>query len=246
MKNSLDKLRKEIDAIDTEIFALMQNRLKIVAKVGELKKSSTNKPIIRPGREASMLQKIYDKAKKSGYTKKTSLAFANLWRSIIILGVNYEDDIEILTKNATDQALAKEYLGRFATIKTEKSNKNIIKKLSECTHSIAVLEALKNYTTEPWWLSVSKNHNLKIFAKIPLLENIPQNIFAFANITPEPTGHDKFLYVINGKLPKNIADDAKIISKYKTHTLIELEEFYNDFEKPISAVYLGCYSYLAI
>jgi len=247
MKKNIESLRTEIDKIDEQIFSLLQARLKIVEKVGHLKKSEEKKPIIRPGREASMLQKFYNKAKKSGYSAKTSLAFANLWRSIIILGVNYEDEIEILVKSVAERQIAKDYLGKFADIKIKKSDKEIIKQLNECSQSISVLDAKKAYTTEPWWFTISKTPQIKIIAKLPLMEvSSKENIYALANITPEPTGNDKFVYVITGKMPCSISDEAKIISKYKTHTLIELDEFYNDFEKPIDAKYLGCYSFLAV
>lgn len=247
MKNNLENLRAEIDKIDDEIFSLLQKRLKIVEKVGHLKKSSVAKPIIRPGREASMLQKAYDKAIKSGHSKKTALAFANLWRSIIILGVNFEDEIEILVRSEKESKFAREYLGNFASVKVKKTEKEIIKQLTECPKSISILEVQKNYTKEPWWLTAAKNPQLKIIAKLPLIgETQKENIYTFANITPEPTGNDRFVYIITGKIPRSLMDDAIIISKYKNHLLIELEEFYNDFEKPIDAKYLGCYSFLAV
>ncbi|GAX87502.1 chorismate mutase/prephenate dehydratase [Lebetimonas natsushimae] len=59
----LNKLRKEIDAIDNEILKLLNKRMKIVKKVGEIKNSS-NTPIYRPEREKAIIERLCGLSKR--------------------------------------------------------------------------------------------------------------------------------------------------------------------------------------
>lgn len=53
----LNELRKEIDACDAKIVELLNERFKIVLKVGEYKKSK-GEPIRVPAREQAVLDKV--------------------------------------------------------------------------------------------------------------------------------------------------------------------------------------------
>ncbi len=59
MDNSkkLKELRKQIDKIDNEILTLLNNRMKIVKKVGELK-NNINAPVYRPERENQIIKRL--------------------------------------------------------------------------------------------------------------------------------------------------------------------------------------------
>jgi len=62
---NLEDLRKEIDKIDNELIRLLNKRMKIVKKVGELKNSS-NAPIYRPEREKEIINRLTEISKKEG------------------------------------------------------------------------------------------------------------------------------------------------------------------------------------
>ena len=53
----LNELRKEIDKIDEELLTLLNRRMEVVRKVGELK-NSTNAPIYRPEREKEIINRL--------------------------------------------------------------------------------------------------------------------------------------------------------------------------------------------
>jgi chorismate mutase/prephenate dehydratase len=57
------KLREEIDKIDNEIIRLLNKRMEIVKKVGELK-NTTNAPIYRPEREKEIIERLTEISKK--------------------------------------------------------------------------------------------------------------------------------------------------------------------------------------
>ena len=59
------KLREEIDKIDNEIIRLLNKRMEIVKKVGELK-NTTNAPIYRPEREKEIIERLTEISKKEG------------------------------------------------------------------------------------------------------------------------------------------------------------------------------------
>jgi chorismate mutase/prephenate dehydratase len=62
---SLEELRKEIDSIDDEIIRLLNKRMEIVKKVGELK-NTTNAPIYRPEREKEIIKRLTKISKEEG------------------------------------------------------------------------------------------------------------------------------------------------------------------------------------
>ena len=63
MEEQLKKLRDEIDKIDNEILSLLNKRMEIVKKVGELK-NNTNAPIYRPEREKEIIDRLVALSKK--------------------------------------------------------------------------------------------------------------------------------------------------------------------------------------
>ena len=63
MEKELKKLRDEIDKIDNEILTLLNKRMGIVKKVGELK-NNKNAPIYRPEREKEIIDRLTNLSKK--------------------------------------------------------------------------------------------------------------------------------------------------------------------------------------
>jgi chorismate mutase / prephenate dehydratase len=57
MPNDLDALRKQIDAVDEQIVALLNARAKVVVEIGKVKQQ-TNSPIYAPDREKAVFEKI--------------------------------------------------------------------------------------------------------------------------------------------------------------------------------------------
>ncbi|AZV46774.1 chloride transporter [Nautilia sp. PV-1] len=65
MEDKLLQLRNQIDSIDNEIIRLLNKRMEIVKKVGELKNTS-NAPVYRPEREKEIIQRLTELSKKEG------------------------------------------------------------------------------------------------------------------------------------------------------------------------------------
>jgi len=65
MEEKLKKLREEIDAIDNELIRLLNKRMQIVKRVGDLK-NNTNAPVYRPEREKEIIQRLTKISKEEG------------------------------------------------------------------------------------------------------------------------------------------------------------------------------------
>lgn len=247
-KDTLNNLRNSIDEIDRKIFDLLQERLKIVSKVGEFKKSSDGgRYIIRPGREALKVMKAYQMSLEAGYNKKISKAIAHIWREMISLSINLEEPAIIsLDKNNSDlYFLVREYMGSYSTVNFTNSEDDALNELLNKKANIAAFEVFKDNTQKPWWVSILEHTNLTVFAKVPLFDE-PEfgHKLLVSNVAPEPYGNDIYLYVLNKKLPDDEKDSFNIIATYKNYSLAIAEEFYNKYQSKLEAKYIGCYAVL--
>ena len=127
--SQIDKLRKQIDKIDSQILDLLKKRSKIAENIGKEKKSNN---LFRPERQASILRNIL---KKNGNNLNRSYILS-FWRSIFLSQIDvqggiklllsnniansyiktiydyFSHDIEIITINNTSKALEKVYNGK--------------------------------------------------------------------------------------------------------------------------------------
>jgi chorismate mutase len=247
-KETLEDLRKKIDDLDEQLFLLLKSRLEIVEKVGHLKKSNNSeKYIIRAGREAQKVQKIFELAKNSGFNNKISTAFACIWREIISLSINHEEPALIAYNPSSDPTILwklREYMGCYSDKLICKSDINCIEALTQKKANIAAFNLQKNYSSNPWWLELVNYPEFSVFTNIPLytsgLNN--ENVFLVSAVSPEPIGKDRFLYVTSSEIPFNEVDNFETISEYKNYKLVICEEFYNNYQSKLKANYIGCYS----
>ena len=90
----IDELRKEIDDVDTRIINLLNERAKVVRKIGEEKKKE-NKPVYDPGRENLIFQKI----KKKNKGPLDYELMANIFKEIIANSRKFESDEELVVSH---------------------------------------------------------------------------------------------------------------------------------------------------
>lgn len=75
----LTKVRKEIDKLDHQLLKLFKKRVKLVERVGLIKKKY-NLPIFHPAREKEISQKLDRFAKKYGLRK---IFLQKIWKTMI-------------------------------------------------------------------------------------------------------------------------------------------------------------------
>jgi chorismate mutase-like protein len=182
----LEDFRAEIDIIDSEILKLLSKRFEVVTQVGELKANhGLQGSYIRPAREALMLRKLVADGEKLGLKAELIVI---LWRQLIGAATAHESPLNVILLASDLQAsfAAEKYFGevpsRFADMLDFWQAGD--------SHSIFILPY--NFQCQLWQ---SRPQHLKVFAHIPpLVKNHQDCYLALANIQPEPTGDDVFLY----------------------------------------------------
>ena len=246
----LEDFRKQIDDIDSQLFSLLRDRLKIVEQVGELKKSTASEQyIIRPGREALKVKQAFQMAKQAGLDDKISQALASLWRDIISLSIQLESPAKIgynHTKSKNTYWVVREYFGPYSETAQFKLDKEIIKSITTKKINVGAFIVEPNEGFEPWWVELTKHSNLSVFASAPIFSSKRYEskypILLVSNVTPEPTGEDKFVYVISKPLPDDEKDNFEVISQHKNYSLVISDEFYSNYTDKLGAKYIGCFA----
>jgi chorismate mutase / prephenate dehydratase len=77
----LAKAREKIDAIDTRIVDLLNERAKVVAHVGEVKRKA-GLPVHAPDREAAVIRKAGERAERSGGPLPAAVA-ERIYRALV-------------------------------------------------------------------------------------------------------------------------------------------------------------------
>lgn len=187
-EQTLERHRAAIDAIDTQLIALLKERIGIVKQVAALK--AANWPgtcHIRSGREGRMHQRIADAFRDSDFPASAALT---IWRQIIGASTHVESALKIAVTSPDQAAMAREYFGATCEILP--------------FHSLADALANKDRTiifaTQadlPVVRAVAPK--LKIFAALPLITNDPA-VLALAELTPEASGDDISYYLRDGRI----------------------------------------------
>ena len=172
-------LREQIDKIDLEILNALKERMEIIKKVGELKRSKNEKFYIRSNREADMIKNLVNLAENK-FPKSTII---NIWRKIITSANINEQELRIAIhnpKNISDyNYLTREYYNNDIPIINYDSANSVVTELENNQAQIGIFALpdsiddgdKKEDTKENWWISLANNRSgLKIFAKIPFVE----------------------------------------------------------------------------
>lgn len=257
----LETLRKQINKIDDNLISLLEERMKVVSKVSELKKNNQEKFFIRSAREADMIKNLLTKI--SGDLSKTMIV--NIWRKIITAANMHEQPLSIAIHNPQNLAdytyLVKAYYSDEVPITVFDMATKVILELEKNPAQIGIF-ALPNPhqqdLNENWWINLANNRNgLKIFAKIPFVEFSNQKdqtrLVAIAAKNPEKSQSDNSLIYVELATKfsksqllstiKSCGIEAKILKSVKptevdemVFYLCELEGFFDENDEKILAL----------
>jgi chorismate mutase len=175
-------LRNEIDAVDNQIIELLNSRMKIISRVGELKKNNNENFFIRSSREADMIKDLIKKS-DANFPKSTIIS---IWRKIITAANMHEQKLRIAIhnpKNIPDYSyLVREYYSDYVPIISHDSATNIVAEIEKGEAQIGVFALpkanhqedyeKKEGAAENWWIGLANNKlGIKVFAKIPFIES---------------------------------------------------------------------------
>ena len=77
--DQINRVRQDIDALDEQLLALVNQRARLAQRIGELKKGADDAPVYRPEREAAIIRKL--QAANPGPLPDT--AIRSLWRELM-------------------------------------------------------------------------------------------------------------------------------------------------------------------
>lgn len=204
---TLQNFRRDIDAVDERLFALIRERTAIVRKVGTLKNGEApGRCPIRPGREAQQLRRVAEAFRGQDFGP----AFAtDVWRTLIMgsLMVEGEVKISVCAPDANRDLfwLAREYFSPYADYTRQPTPKRVIGDIIDGKAQVGVVPLLDEMDHR-WWQEVigTGQEKPQIFACLPFVylqkpaRGMPAAL-AVGRITPEETGNDVSYIVIDAE-----------------------------------------------
>lgn len=200
----LSEYRKQIDALDDKIIALLLERIGIVNKVGEMKRRAhPGQCPIRSAREAEVVRRVMQKFEDSLLTPAAAGA---MWRTLIGASTAIEGALTLSVYSGDGNDLywlAREYFGLFIPSVKHPHVKRVIGDVIDGKASVGIVPMLRSSDTGFWWTNLTGrgDHGPKIFAVLPYIyhgtpgRDAP-SCLAIANIQPEETGDDRSLFSI--------------------------------------------------
>jgi chorismate mutase len=99
-QEQLAAYRQQIDSIDQRIVDLLQERARVVAGVGDLKREA-HLPVTVPGREQQVIAKAQDLAKGGPLP---AAAVGRIYQKLVEEMRNWESSLDATAQRASDQA----------------------------------------------------------------------------------------------------------------------------------------------
>lgn len=198
---SLGDLRREIDAIDDEIHALIRKRTAVVQHVASAKKAGSTLPV-RPAREAAMLRRL--KAAHDGSFPFAALA--RMWHEMIAASTRIQAYYTIAVHASADRHalwdLARDQFGSQTPIRAIDGAVETLLALLDGKVDIAVLPVPSE--KEDWWKTLAdylqahpdEQPAPQIIERLPFagvgcVRGDFEEAIVVARVTPESTGNDR-------------------------------------------------------
>ncbi|HQS17449.1 chorismate mutase [Reyranella sp.] len=202
---SLDSLRQEIDAIDTELHGLIRRRAEVVGHISATK--TAGGLALRPGREAQVLRKRLA-THEGGFP---SGAVYRMWREMMsAFTLIQTPGLKIAICRPDDQPgywdLARDHFGCQIPFVAHDTPAGVLSAVRAGPTTIGIVPAPLETDSAPWWpLLAGKDTTLPtVVARLPFL-TMPNarargiSAFVLARIDAEPSGSDRALLSVEAK-----------------------------------------------
>ncbi len=202
---TLDDLRRRIDALDDALHDLLIERSEINRRIGTLKsKSRDDGPAWRPGREASVLRRLI--ARHRGPLPRAALV--RIWRELMTAFLRLQSDFTVAAYVGTDaddgacREIARDHFGGLTNIRTGESARQVLREVGEGHAAIGVLPLPQQDDAQPWWpmLLGGDAGTPRVIARLPFvpgaLTRTPTEALVIGRVPFEASGRDRSLIAI--------------------------------------------------
>lgn len=190
---SLESLRRDIDAIDDALHDLLKRRAHLIDGIGRAKAAGGTS--LRPGREASVLRRLL--ARHDGPFPKESLV--RIWREIMGALVGLQRPFAIAAESSCAVA-ARDHFGMAWPLSLHAGPGQVVREVADGKASVGIVPLPGPEGQEPWWLALnSEAANLpRIVARLPFVAPPPgtPEALVVACCPPEETGLDRTLFAV--------------------------------------------------
>lgn len=171
LPNTLDELRREIDAIDDRLHDLIAQRTAVVRRIAEIKGKG---PVLRPGREARILR---HRLSVAAGDPLPAAVFARVWRELISAYCRLQGPLQVAVcapvKSVGYWDLARDHFGSATKMSLFHSATLVLRAVSETEGMVGLLPMPHDDDTDPWWrhLATGPEPALRVVARLPFTAN---------------------------------------------------------------------------
>jgi len=204
---SLDAVRQRIDALDTELLRLVDERASLARVVAAAKQAAGDgdKFALRPAREAAILRRLIAAERSAA----SAGLVVRVWREMIGDSLSVQGPFHLTVWGARDPGrtveLARNRFGAAPPLRqTAKAEDALAQARTPGGVAICALGP-----DSAWWGRLLAEPQLKVFAALPCLSAWgPMSALAVAAVDVEPTGDDRTFWVTDAPGPAAGVEEA--------------------------------------
>ncbi|MBT7527116.1 MAG: hypothetical protein HN658_07465 [Rhodospirillales bacterium] len=256
-KLTLADLRSDVDRLDDSLIELLASRARLVAEIGSIK-GADGGPVLRPGREASLLRRLVAEAGP----ELDGMTVVRIWREIVSSAVRQQGPFSVAISAPEGEpscwALARAHYGAATPMTAHGGASQGISTVAQEKATVGVVPFPGPDEDKPWWPWIMAEGQPRIVARLPVAPGLvpPEGCasgLALACMAPEPSGSDSsFIAVETARTLSRtrVANDFKksgfdvLFSATGPHDeaakhdyfLIEVDGFFNDGASELDAL----------
>lgn len=204
---SLDAVRQRIDALDTELLRLVDERASLARIVAAAKQAAGDgdKFALRPGREAAILRRLIAAER----TSASPSLIVRIWRELIGDSLSVQGPFHLTVWGGKDAGraveLARHRFGAAPPLRQAAKPEDAIAQ-ARTPGGVAICALTPD---SAWWGRLLAEPQLSVFAALPCLAAWgPMSALAVAAVDVEPTGDDRTFWVTDAPGPGAAVEDA--------------------------------------
>lgn len=188
---TLKSLRTELDAIDTELLALIGKRQSVARRIGDLKGATTPGVKVRPDREIEVLRAVCSRAEP-----QDRRCVESIWREVMSSGLSVQGQVEVVVWSGARKdgpALARGRFGGCADYRDAASAEDAL-----AAAEIGAVAVLSLDADTAWWAELPERDGLWVFDALGRRGPVDPFALVVARIDPSVLARGVSYRVSNG------------------------------------------------